>query len=170
MTSNADCLPGYIKNGDICEPCPEGESSVDHITCVPCPVGQYYNRTKINRCQPCPAGSTTTEPGTIDITNCGMFFNCKCCVLTLDYSGYRPLNGVEVAFQDIFGKCSSGYTFFLIEDVYLDTTDKDQIRFAQNVQLEPFPMYQKLQAAPPAQKELLPPWVHKHLLMPAMVC
>ena len=85
VTSNADCLPGYIRNGDICEPCPEGETSVDHITCVPCLAGQYYNRTKINRCQPCPVGSTTTEPGTIDITNCSMFFNCKICALTQDY-------------------------------------------------------------------------------------
>ena len=77
VTFNADCLPGYIKNGDICEPCPEGEFSVDHITCEPCPAGQYYNSTKINHCQPCPVGSTTTEPGTVDINNCSMSLIAK---------------------------------------------------------------------------------------------
>ena len=73
MTIHTECLPSYIRNGDVCEPCPEGKYSVDHTTCVPCPAGQYYNRTKINRCQPCPVGSTTTEPGTTDITYCSMF-------------------------------------------------------------------------------------------------
>ena len=73
MIIHTECLPSHIRNGDVCEPCPEGKYSVDHTTCVPCPAGQYYNRTKINRCQPCPVGSTTTEPRTIDITNCSEY-------------------------------------------------------------------------------------------------
>ncbi|KAK0069015.1 multiple epidermal growth factor-like domains protein 6, partial [Biomphalaria pfeifferi] len=50
--------------------CELGFYSPDNIFCFECPFGTYKNFTGNQQCLHCPSYRTTTENGSIDISNC----------------------------------------------------------------------------------------------------
>ena len=41
-----------------------------HDGCIPCPIGTYDDPINHDACMPCPEGQTTTEEGSINMSEC----------------------------------------------------------------------------------------------------